>query len=159
MAVSKRRKPKRLLPPHVMPRYQAVAHFKQLAQMDGVVFPSVHRIVEPTGPQQTAFANAWHHARAHGLDYAEGVVWRDDTGWLAHAWCVTSTGHVVEVTEGFTAASGYKGWVLDRGHAETIIGDDAPARPVIETGLSLAGHRWTDLIQQISKHNATKDAS
>lgn len=157
MPVSKRRKPKKHLPPNAMPRYEAKAHFKQLAQMDGETFPVETRTIADAAPATTPFANAWVHAHATDTEYAEGVVWRDDKGWVTHAWCVDTsqdTHRVVEVTEGFDQATKYKGWILNPKDAETMNGGpDAPAptSSILETGLSRGGGKYTDLMGRLTK--------
>lgn len=160
MPVSKRRKPKRHLPPNAMPRFEARAHFKQLAQMDGTTFTLDGRVIADAAEATTPFTNAWIHADATGIEYAEGVVWRDDTGWIAHAWCVeTRDGAdvIVEVTDGFDAATQYKGWVLDRADAIKMNGGpeaSPPTRSILETGLSRGGGQYTDLMGRLRKVNA-----
>lgn len=155
MPVSKRRKPKRHLPPNAMTAREADAHFRHLAQMDGTVYAVEDRVVADAadGP---AFTNAWVHANATGLTYAEGVAWRDDTGWVAHAWCLDTTATppvVVEVTDGFDTATQYKGWAMDTEDVHTMNGGpDAPAptRSLLARGLTRGG-KHADLIKQLSK--------
>lgn len=157
MPVSKRRKPKRQLPPNAMPLTEAKAHFRQLAQMDGQNFSLDGRVIADAAPAATPFANAWVHADETGLDYAEGVVWRDDTGWIAHAWCVTGKDGeqtIVEVTDGFDAATKYKGWVLDADDAHKMNGGPgapAPKISVITSGLSRGGGKYTDLMGRLKR--------
>jgi hypothetical protein len=159
MPTSKRRKPKKRLPVNAMSRTEAAAHFKQLAHMDGTTFDVEARTVESAAPASTPFSNAWSYAHANGLDYAEGVVWRDDTGWVSHAWCVrvrAGVTYIVEVTDGFAAATKYKGWVLEPKDAHTINGGpDAPAptSSVVESGLRRGGGNYTDLMGRLTRRS------
>lgn len=163
MPVSKRRKPKRHLAPHAMHPNEAKAHFRQLAQMDGKTFSLDGRLVL-TGGTESPFANAWKHAQATGSEYAEGVVWRDETGWSAHAWCVQTldgTEVVVEVSDGFEQATKYKGWVLDAEDIKTInLSGQAPTRSLLEGGLARGGNNYDAIVQRMSKRTAraAKDA-
>lgn len=156
MPVSKRRKPKPQRLTKGMPPRAADAHFRQLAQMDGTTYTNdqvEYRPTDHTVRDQNPFTIAWDTAaETDSLVYAEGVVWRDETGWRSHAWCMTSDGAPVEVTAGFDDVRTYKGWEIPTEDAVTINGGtDAPTQSILATGLANGGAQYAEMLTRITR--------
>lgn len=62
------------------------------------------------------WTHAWTHAAEFGLRYVEGVCMKRPGVLATHAWCESGTALgsvIVELTEGFGAASDYVGLAID----------------------------------------------
>lgn len=56
-------------------------------------------LASPPGEPQQCFTNALKHAVKHSLRYCEGWATPPSGQWaIHHAWCISESGHVVEVT-------------------------------------------------------------
>lgn len=121
------------------------AQFLDLAHTEGHLFPPVADY-QPVGPPVECWTNAWLHAEARGLGYAEGIALMPN-GWHAHAWCVTAEGTVVEPTLGYDHATEYRGFVLNAEgrHAINVLHDGDPRTSFLESGLGSGAATWEQI--------------
>lgn len=88
----------------------------------GTIRPSATRRYEPVPAISDdgitdCWTHAWEHAEAFGLRYVEGTCMKRPGVLATHAWC--ETGHpllgtqIVELTDGFEAATTYVGLTID----------------------------------------------
>lgn len=124
---------------------RARTQFVALAENEGHLFPAV-KGYEPYGPPVECWTNAWNYAQATGLGYAEGIALMPN-GWHAHAWCVTEDGAVIEPTQGYEAASEYRGWQLNVEGVAAVhaLLDDGPRTSFLEAGIGSGVAPWDEI--------------
>lgn len=88
------------------------------------------------GPAGDCWGTAWALSAATGTTYVEGEVRHPSGALHAHAWCVDALGRVLDPTEGYAGATGYRGFVIDRALAEEATATwEGPRSSVIEAAL------------------------
>jgi hypothetical protein len=121
------------------------AEFVDLTLTGGHLFPALVTYT-PLGPPVECWTNAWNHAQARGLGYAEGIALMPN-GWHAHAWCVTADGTVVEPTIGYDHATEYRGWILNTEGRVAVAAllSDEPRTSFLEAGLASGVATWEQI--------------